>query len=179
MVALLELLRSTHLDAAQTHMDEVMLMCTAEALAGLSAASHWHREHCRRRLHEKRLSMEQDLATRLGYSYHEQPEPWQFLSNVRALTIPDTLPHTLRPLLGKWLRATGRLGQVNCVRCRSWTRTGEVVGWIDLESVRAGRPQHLSPEERFALEWLDTTDGLLKTVLEHVCIPYSQQGEKS
>ena len=87
MVALLELLRSTHLDAAQTHMDEVMLMCTAEALA-LSAASHWHREHCEGACREAFVDGA-GFATRLGSrttnsqscsnSFIAQPLPFQTL----------------------------------------------------------------------------------------------------
>jgi hypothetical protein len=39
--------------------------------------------------------------------------------------------------------------------------------WIELESVRAGEPERMTADERFALDKLDTPDGLLKTVLKH------------
>ena len=168
--SLLDLLRDAQIDDARSLMHEVTSHCGAEAVAALSRASKRDHELCRERmhlLHEQHLLSERDLATRLGYFYHKVPEPWQLLANVRALTIPDNLPGDLRPLLGKWLRAEGRLGEVGCVRCRSWIRTGEIIGWIELEAVRAGEPQRLSPEERFALDRLDTPCGLLKTVLKH------------
>lgn len=166
-LGLLDMLGDVHVDDTTSFMDCVLSQCSVTALAMLSAASHSYHDHCRAGLLERRVSMEKDLATRLGYLYHEEPEPWNLLQNVRALTIPDTLPETLRPLLGTWLQTHGRLAQVNCIACRSWVRSGEIFGWIELDSVRAGEPQLMSPEERYALQALDTTDGLLKAVLKH------------
>ena len=70
-------------------------------------------------------------------------------------------------MLGKRLQRNGRLSHVACVRCRSLVRTGEMIGWIELEAIRAGEPERLTLEERFTLDKLDTPDGLLKTVLKH------------
>ena len=163
--------------------DEVTSACSVQVLAMLSAASRRHHEHCRTRLqlmHDQHELMQRDLCEKLGFLYHQCPENWQLLDNVRALTIPDDLPHAMRPILGKWLRAEGRLGKVSCVRCASWMRTGEIVGWIEHESWRAGAPQCMSAEERFALEKMDTPDGLLKVVLMHahktLAYPYMLMG---
>ena len=167
--SLLHMLCDVHTDAECTLIEEVLLACTVDSLAMLAAASSWLHRRCQPRLaelHEQHELMGQDLATRLGFFYHPHPEPWQLLANVRSLTIPDTLPVTLWPLLGKWLRADGRLAQVNCVRCRSWIQSGQVVGWIELDPVRAGGIGCI-PEERITLDKLDTPDGLLKTVLDH------------
>jgi hypothetical protein len=166
-MALLDRLHDAHVDDLHSVMHEVTSVCSVETLARLSAADRRHHEHCYMRLqscYDTHLSMERDLARRLGYLYHPRPEPWQRISSVRDLTVPDDLPHALRPLLGKWLRATGRLAQVHRVRCRSWTAGGF---WFLIAPVRAGEPQHMRPEERAALDELDTPDGLLKTVLRH------------
>ena len=164
---LLDLLSEAQLDDEHSIMHEVISLCSVQALGALSATSRWLREHCHAQLQTLRKQQEHELAHRLGYFHHSKVEAWNLLSNLRALTIPDNLPKALQPLLGTWLQAEGRLAQVNCVRCRSWTRSGEVLGWIELESVRAGELQGMSPDERFALEKLDTPDGLLKTVLRH------------
>lgn len=161
---LLSKLRAAHVDDCASLMHEVIVSCSVDALAALSATSRWHHKHCRTCLlhfEKQHLAMAIDLAARLGY--FSMPS----LQQVRALTIPDTLPDRLRPLLGKWLRTNGRLSRVDSVRCRSWIREGEVLGWIDLDPVRAGEPERLSPDERQSLEKLDTPDGLLKTVLQH------------
>lgn len=89
----------------------------------------------------------------------------ELLQHVRSLTIPDKLPEHLRPLLGKWLRATGRLSRVGCVRCQSWIRPSEIIPWIDLAPVRAG--EDIPERHAVTLDRYDTADGLLKTVLEH------------
>ena len=121
------------------------------------------------------MNMAHDLARRLvdlnnpGCAYGGSSEAWQTLANVRCLSIPDTLPHALRPMLGTWLRPSCCLAQVACVRCRFFIRAGEEIGWIDLESVRTGTLEHMTPEERLSLDLLDTPDGLLKTVLKHIC----------
>ena len=174
-MGLLDLLRDAQVDDARSLMHDVTLGCGASSLAALSATSRWHRDHCQARLmqfHEKYVMLERELAQRLGYFYHSVPEHWQLLTNVRALTIPDNLPGPLRKVLGMWLRAEGRLAQVSCIRCRLWICTGEVMGWIELEPLRAGEPQRMSPQERYALEKLDTPDGLLKTVLKHAHLHY-------
>ena len=83
----------------------------------LSAVSRWHYKHLGNRLQSLRqqhVLMEYDLASRLGYFFHVKPT----LSSIRELTIPDNLPTDLRPLLGKWLRADGRLSRVDRVRCK-------------------------------------------------------------
>ena len=167
---LLVLLADASVDNESSLIDEVISTCCISAVGSLSAVSRWHHEHCRTRLHvlhDEHVLMERDLASRLGYFYHAVPEMLQLLGNVRALTVPDNLPCALRPMLGQWLREEGRLGKVSCVRCMSWIRTGEIVGWVELESVRAGEPERMMQQERLALDKLDTPDGLLKTVLQH------------
>ena len=123
----------------------------------LSTTSRGYYEFCRVELHERYKMMAHELSVWLGCSCQVP----------RYLKIPKSLPRTLRPMLGKWLQSKGRLAEVTCVSCRSWVRKGEVIGWIDLESVRAGEPEHMTPEERFALDKLDTPDGLLKDVLKY------------
>lgn len=172
MMCLLDLLCDAHIDDERTLMHEVIQACGDEALSALSAASRWHHEKCKSRLlvlKQQHTAMEIDLASKLGYLCHNQlcKDPWQCLSNIRALTIPDTLPPNLRPLLGRWLKPNGRLSQVSCVRCRSWIQEGEIIGWIELDSLRDEGPKCLSAQLRCAMERLDTTDGLLKTVLRH------------
>lgn len=170
---LLGQLCDANVDDSHTLMDQVTTACSIEAVAALSAVCRHHRELCRPRLQQLFEQYEQveaaratELCERLGYYYPTATTQRQML-NIRALTIPDNLPEPLRPLLGKWLQADGHLGQVSCVRCRSWIRTGEIIGWVELEPVRAGEPERLTPEERLALDRLDTPDGLLKTVLKH------------
>ena len=171
---LLDMLRGAQIDDERSLMHEVTEACCVQSLVMLSAANRWHQEHCRTRLQqlrEQHKQMQRELACRLGSLSPDLlsivPERWQLLPNVRALVIPGDLPDTLWPILGKWLRADGRLGQVDCVRCTSWVRTGETVGWIDLESLRADEPLRMSPEEVLAFDKLDTPTGQLKTVLKH------------
>ena len=154
---LLDMLQDAQTDDVCSFMHEVTSVCSAEALAMLSSTSRGYHEFCRVQLHERYKMMAHELSVWLGCSHH-QP---------RYLKIPNTLPRTLRPMLGKWLQSKGRLARVTCVSCRSWVRKGEVIGWIDLESVRSGEPEHMTPEEHFALEKLDTPDGLLKDVLKY------------
>ena len=143
----------------------------------LGQASHWHHEHCRarlRRLHEQHEVVVHELASRLvclcaGYR-DPRSDPWPLLANVRCLKIPETLPDKLRPLLGKWLRSTGRLAHVSCVSFRPWMR-GSVA--IELEPVRAGEFELMSVEERSTLLKLHTPDGLLETVLADARQPKS------
>ena len=55
---LLDMLRESHVDDAQSVMNEVINACSVEAVAALSAASRWHYEHCRpllQSLHEQHL----------------------------------------------------------------------------------------------------------------------------
>ena len=103
--------------------------------------------------------MESALSCQLGYLQLEQ------LQFVRSLTIPDKLPDHLRPLLGKWLRKTGRLARVSCVRCESWIRPAEIIPWIDLAPIRAGTP--IWSVHSVLLDRYDTPDGLLRAVFEH------------
>ena len=179
---LLDMLCDAQLDDERSLLHEVTLACSVDALAALSATSGRLHMHCVKRmtdLHEQHKLMQRDLADRLAHFQGAPndantfqkcysaaaPEQWQLLANVRSLTIPDSLPVDLRKMLGKWLRADGCLANVNCVRCRSWG-CGPI-GWIELESVRAGKPERMTVDERFALDKLDTPDGLLKTVLKH------------
>ena len=80
-------------------------------------------------------------------------------------------------MLGQWLH-NGRLAQVTSVRCRSLVLSGKLIGWIELECIRAGTPERMTLEERFTLEKLDTPDGLLKTVLKHAS-PQDRRGRMS
>ena len=154
--------------------------CYSRVRACLEQASRWHHEHCRtrlRQLHEQHQVVVLELATRLvclcaGYR-DPRSDPWPLLVNVRCLKIPETLPVNLRPLLGEWLRSKGRLAQVSCVSFRPWMR-GSVA--IELEPVRAGEPERMSPEERFTLLSLDTRDGLLETVLMRVNPLFASSG---
>ena len=161
---LLSMLGDASLDATHCLMHLVTAVCSVEALAALSAASRWHNEHCRTHLHEHYVATASDLAGWLAP--HSEPGHDQ-LETKRCLTIPDRLPSRLRPLLGTWLQTNGRLAHVTSVRCRSFVLTGELVGWIELESVRAGEHERMSPDERFTLDCLDTHDGLLNTVLKY------------
>ena len=114
----------------------------------------------------RRLGGSNGLSSRVDLCLARGSDPWPLFAAVRGLTIPATLPPHLRPLLGKELQTTGRLAQVSSVRCRWFVKVGDVVGWIELDSIRAGRPECMTDEERFTLDNLDTPDGLLKTVLE-------------
>ena len=179
--SLFERLRDTYVDDERTLMDVVSSSCSVETLATLSAVSRWHREDCRTRLRHAewrwtrvRQSEDNDLARRLCCSNFPlrsdfRSDPWYLLADIGCLTIPETLPHHLRPLLGKWLQKNGRLAHVTSVRCKWFVRVGEVIGWIELdETFRDGKPECMTAEERFTLNTLDTSDGLLKTVLKNV-----------
>ena len=159
---LLDMLLDTHLDGVRSWLHEVTSICSAKALAMLSAASRRHHEHCQPCLHAWREMMEEELTGRLSCSN----KSWQPLAELRRLRIQENLPASLRPMLGGWLQIKGRLAHVTCVCCRSWVRAGEEIGWIELDSIRAGEPERMTPDERLALEKLDTADGLLKTVLK-------------
>lgn len=176
-ICLLDRLSDAHLDDARPFIHLVTSVCSVDALAMLSAASRWHHEHCRermRQLHAEHVMMANDLANQL--SRLSEPccpgdpysEPWQLLAHVRCLTIPTCMRSKHKHLLGKWLQAKGRLSHVNCVKCLSYVKNGQLIGWVELDAIRAGKPELMTPEERFTLEKLDTADGLLKTVLKHV-----------
>jgi hypothetical protein len=156
------MLSDTHVDEERSVMHQVISLCSAETLALLSAVSRWHHKHCAQRLHllhAQHVIMEHSLSCHLGYLQLEQ------LEHIRALTIPDNLPEHLRPRLGKWLRSTGRLSRVSCVRCESWVRTGEIIPWFDLAPIRAG--VEIPQTGAVLLERYDTADSLLKAVLSH------------
>lgn len=165
---LLDLLRAAHVDDLTCALDGVIAVSTAEALGALSATSRWYCDRSKeqlRSLHASHKIFEYALSCRLGYLELAQ------LEHVRALTIPDDLPEAMRPLLGRWLRQTGRLAKVCCVRCQSWIRTGELIPWIDLAPVRDQGGPHRdfggwrSTED--LLRKFDTEDGLIATVLDH------------
>ena len=161
---LLDRLQDARLDDERSYMHQVVAFSSPQSVSALSAVSRGQHAMAAVRLAEVRAVMEEELALLLR---DPSSESWSALSSVRLLTIPETLPDRLRPMLGEWLRARGRLAHVTSVRCRSWVRAGEVLGWIDLEAIRAGEPQLMTPEERSSLDVLDP-DSLLKTVLQHV-----------
>ena len=174
---LLDRLRGAQLDDSRSLMDVVMFFCRRETLLALSAASRRNRKHAHARLRQLEeqhyVEMAHDLARRLAdfnssrCTYDGSLEAWRMLDDVRCLSIPDTLPQALRPMLGAWLRPDGCLAHVTCVRCRFFVQAGEEIGWIDLDSVRTGMLEHMTPEEGLSLDKLDTPDSLLKTVLKH------------
>lgn len=153
----------------------VTSISSTEVLARLSAVSCWYRGHCwttrlrqHTEQHKEHAMAAKELAGRLGFTNDVSPNDLNADPHFRCLTIPHTLPCNLRPMLGQWLQTNGRFAHVVSVRCRWFVRSGEEIGWIELDSVRAGKPENLTAEERFTIDKLDTPDGLLKTVLEHV-----------
>jgi hypothetical protein len=144
----------------------VISICSeaAEVLASLSAASRRHHLLFKPQLsslHDEHVACVHALLCHLGYSQLEQ------LQQVRSLTIPDQLPKHLRPLLGKWLRQTGRLARVGCVRRVSWLWVGEEdnewTRWIDIAPMREDK----LPLHSVLLGKYDTSDSLLEAVLNH------------
>ena len=163
-MSLLNLLQRVHLDDQHSYMHQVIFFCTedAETLARLSGVSTFHHRLCQPHLavlHSKHITMTDSLLQHLGYLHLEQ------LQYVRSLTIPDALPGHLRLLLGKWLRAEGRLSKVSSLRRESWIRSDKINPWIRIMPIQLG--DCTSPTNSYLLEKLDTDDGLIKTVLSH------------
>lgn len=162
--SLFSLLIDEHGDNTRSLMHEVLTRCTTETLAALAASDHWHRNQLRPQMAKLRDDHDEncnELYCHLGCHHRSQ------LRHLRTITIADGLPKKLRPLLGNWLREKGCLGCVHCVRCESWRRRGNLP-WIDLASLRAGKPQAMSLEERVTIDRYDTEDGLLKTIFAQV-----------
>ena len=162
-----------HVDDKRTLMHKVASDAGPLSLCMLAATCSQCLEICSPRLktlreaHEK---SEHELSRRLGYFFMNE-------GDIRALTIPDSLPGHLRIMLGKWLRPKGRLARVTSVRCDSWTQLGDPrygldsTRWVDLTPVHEGQgtSSHiLGPLWHSGLlDTVDTSDGLLKTVLQH------------
>ena len=166
--SLFGMLRDEYLDATRSLMHEVLFVaqttCTPAALAALAATDHWNREQLQplmSKLHYEHNENCAALLSSLGCLHRSQ------LQDLRAITIADGLPKKLQTLLGTWLRESGCLSCVHCLRCESWWRRGDLP-WIELAPLRSGEPEGLSLEERFTLDRFDTEDGLLKTIIAQI-----------